>query len=107
MAAGKVDQVRDTYSSDAQQAQRSSRETFAVIVSNIEHLEKVDPNGTHEKFLDCITFDVENGNDLLDWQMARLDTIYERMMKGAGLPSVPVHQDRRRKGINYGHQGKV
>ena len=106
MASGKVDQVRDTYSSDAAQAQRSCRDQFAIIVSNIEYLEAMDPKGTHEKFLDSITDDVENKRDLADWQMARLDAIYERMMKGFGLPSVPVHQDRRRKGINYGHQGR-
>lgn len=106
MSKTRVDQVRDTYSSDAAQAQRSVREQFTIIVSNFALLEKVDPKGTHEKFLDSITDDVERSIPLQDWQMARVDEIYEKVMKAAGLPSVPRHMDRRRKGINYGHQGK-
>lgn len=103
---GKVDQVSDTYSSDAEVSRRLLKETFAIVVSNIELVEKEDRTGAIEKFLDSITDDVENGRELQDWQRAKVDDIYERMMKAAGLPSVPVHNDRRRKGINYGHQGK-
>ena len=97
-----IQQIRDTYSRDTDLAKRSTREKFSFIVSNMNHLEKVDRTGTHEKFLDTITDDMENDVMLQDWQMARIEKIYELVMRGAGLPYVPEHQDRRRKGLRYG-----
>jgi|GEM_PF-4892843 len=35
-------------------------------------------------------------------QMSFIDGIYESVMKNAGLPSVPVHVDRKRKRLKYG-----
>ena len=94
--------ISDRYSSDVDLAKRSTREKFSFIVSNIGLLERFDTNGSHEKFLDDITDQVENNETMLDWQVARIEKIYELTMRAAGLPFVPEHQDRRRKGLRYG-----
>lgn len=96
-----VDKIRDTYSNDAALAKRSTREKFAFIVSNMELLETVDKRGSHEKFLDDITDAVENNETLIDWQIAKIEHIYELVMKAADLPYVPLHADRRRKSLRY------
>lgn len=96
-----IRKIQDRYSSDSEQAKRSTQAKFAFIVSNINHLQRYDRTGAHEKFLDEITADVERGAALQDWQVARIEKCYELTMRGLGLPSVPEHQDRRRKGLRY------
>ena len=98
----KVRKIRDTYSNDVDLAKRSTREKFSFIVSNINLLEIADRTGSHEKFLDSVTDEIENNATLQDWQCARIEKIYELLMRAAGLPYVPEHQDRRRKGLRYG-----
>jgi len=97
-----VTKIRDSYSNDSRQAKISTREQFTIIVSNMELLETVDRFGNHEKFLDEITEEVENGVGLRDWQIARIEKIYELVMKAAGLPHVDEHKDKRRKGLRFG-----
>jgi hypothetical protein len=94
--------ITDRYSPDVELAKRSTRVKYSFIVSNMHLLDRVDRTGSHERFLDTINDDVEADRMLLNWQMARVEKIYELVMKAAGHPSVPEHQDRRRKGLRFG-----
>lgn len=97
-----IRKVQDRYSSDVGLAKRSTREMFSIIVSNFTTIDRIDADGKIEEFLDSITGEVERGEDLLEWQVSKIEDIYERIMRAQGLPSVRVHQDRRRKGLKFG-----
>lgn len=97
-----VKKVQDRYVSDSASAQRSIRAQVQFIQQQIRYLRSVDPTGVQEKFLNGITPSVEAGHELRDYEIARIEKIYELTMRGLGLPSVPEHQDRRRKGLKFG-----
>ena len=88
----------DHYFSDRASAQRSTQIQIDFIRQNIQWLRRVDAKGVHEKFVNGVgpvAF-------LKDWEISRIDKIYELVWKGYEMPSVDEHRDARRKGLRFG-----
>lgn len=82
-----------------EQAQRSAEEKLKIIMSNLEHLEKVRKGKEYcEKARQFNDF-VQKGIKLSPNQLSFVDGLYEKMMKGAGYESCNLHIDKKRRGI--------
>lgn len=91
-----VDQRRDSrFASDKDYVQRSTLEKLNIIKNNLRHLLKV--RGGAKKCNDAKEF-ISKGGPFLDWEMDKIEKIYESVMKGADLPSCNTHHDKKRKG---------
>lgn len=47
---------------------------------------------------------IEAKKELTPGMLSYIDGIYEATCKGSGLPHMNVHIDKKRKGLNFGHQ---
>lgn len=90
--------ITDRYSSDKAIAQSSTQIQINFILANMEWLDRVDKKGVHRKFMEGLG----PVNSLADWEISRVERIYELVWKGYEMPSVNVHVDKKRKGLNYG-----
>ena len=100
MSKTRVDQVRDTYSSDAAQAQRSVRGAVHDHRGATSRCwrrwipkERTRNSLTASRTMSSGPSHCRTGR-WRGWTRSM-----EKVMKAAGLPSVPRHMDRRRKGI--------
>jgi hypothetical protein len=84
-----------------EQAQRSAREQIRFVMANLDRL-----SGPGEKALlhAALSFAAmaANNETFTPAQLSYIDGLYERVMRNAGLPSVPLRVDRKRKGLRYG-----
>mgnify|MGYP001132213578 CR=1 FL=1 len=83
------------------QAQRSAKAQLEVIMANLMHLEKV-RNGSElcdkaRQFNELVKKNIK----LSPKQLSFVDSIYEKMMKGAGYENCTLHIDRKRKGLRF------
>ena len=78
------------------QAQRSAAEKLRFIISNLQHLRKVDNKGKTEKSMKDFARIVAAGQRLTPNQMSYVDSAYEMVMRGAGFESVELHSDRKK-----------
>ena len=84
-----------------EQAQRSAKDQLKFIEANIERLAGPGDKG---RALAVVNFSAmaANGETFTPNQLSYIDGLYERVMQNAGLPSVGVHVDRKRKGLKFG-----
>jgi hypothetical protein len=94
--------VTDRYSTDRHSADKSISFQVQFILDNIEHLEAVDRRHTKVKLAQQIGNKMKNGEQLLEWERAAIDGLYEDTWKGYGMPSVQRHIDKKRKGLRFG-----
>lgn len=89
-----VDRIRDRYHSDADRAQRSAQASLQFVIDNLTAL-KAATSRTPRMVEDARTFhhQVRGGGKLTPEQMDYVDKMYEKVMKGLGLDSVPTHHD--------------
>ena len=78
-------------------AMKTARVQVEFIATNIHYLQRVDTTGKHERSFREFKRLVECGTLLTPNQLNYLDGIYEKVMAGAGLPSVPIHHDNNKR----------
>jgi hypothetical protein len=87
----------DSYSSDRAIALKSTLAQLEFILANMKYLDRVDRTGSHRKFLE----DLGPVAGLADWQISRIEKIYELVWKGYDMPSVNDHVDKKRRGLRF------
>jgi hypothetical protein len=93
-----VDRLKsDRYSSDKDRAQQSTRDNLKFILANKKHLLKV-RRGT-EIFLAADSMSQQQ-EPFTPKQMQYIDSIYEKVMSGAGFDSCDTKHDNK-KGLRY------
>ena len=80
-------------------AQETARRQLGFVLANLESLHRADRTRTLERaarsFHQC-------RDSFTPGQLAYIDGIYEKTMKGLGLPAAPVHHDKKPRGLRYG-----
>jgi len=84
-----------------EQAQRSAKAQLEMIMNNLNHLSNV-RNGSvlcnrAREFNELVKRNVK----LSPKQLSFVDSIYEKMWKGAGFGSCNQHIDKKRKGLRF------
>lgn len=97
-----LQQIRDSYSSDKDRAQRGARELLKYIVANIKHLKNVDRSGHKQKAVMDFQRMIERREEFTPGQLNYIDGLWESVMKGANYESVNIHVDKKRKGLRCG-----
>jgi hypothetical protein len=87
----------DAYASDRTSAQKSTQFQIDFVRDNFAWLAKVDKHGTHRKFMD----EIGPVAFLKDWEVSRIEKIYELVWKGYEMPAVNEHVDKKRKGLRF------
>lgn len=84
-----------------EQAQRSAKSQLEFIEANID---KLAGEGEKGRAMAVMSFSLQlrEGRPFTPAQLSYIDGLYERVMKAHGLPSVPLHVDRKRKGLRFG-----
>ena len=90
--------ITDSYSSDKAIALKSTEVQIKFINDNLKWLAKVDKKGTHQKFMQ----ELGPVGGLKDWEISRIEKIYELVWKGYDMPSVNEHIDKKNKGLRFG-----
>jgi hypothetical protein len=93
--------MKSYFSHGQEQAQKSAKIQLEMIMSNLTHLSKV-RNGVNlcdkaRQFNDL----VKRGVKLSPNQLSFIDSIYEKMWKGAGFESHNLHIDKKKKGLRF------
>ena len=92
----------DRFSSNKRQAHRTALHLAEFILSNLQHLAKVDNTGKLEKAARDFRFLLANGEDLTPGQLSFLESIYEKVLGAAGYDSISVHHDKTRRSLKVG-----
>lgn len=83
------------------QAQRSAKAQLEVIGANI-HLLAGPKTSAYVGIVVNFQDMANRGEHFTPYQLSFIDHLYEKCMKNAGLPSVNVHVDRKKRGLRYG-----
>ena len=94
----------DNYSSDRAQADRALKATAEFILNNVRRIHVKDRKRKKENEVRRIHQKLIDGFSPVDWERRIIDEAYETVMAVAGLASVEVHEDRRRRSLRFGHQ---
>lgn len=92
---------RNVYSNDKLLAQNSAKIQLEFCRHNVEYLRKVDRNNKMENVLTSFEGMRKRNESFSPNQLKYIDGIYEAIWKGADFPSVPMHIDKKKKGIRY------
>lgn len=92
---------RNFYSNDTQRAQKTARIQIEFALDNFETLLINDKKKTNVKALVSFIKMLINHEPFTKNQLSYIDGIYEAVMKAYDLPSIPLHIDKKRKGIRY------
>lgn len=84
-----------------EQAQRSAKAQLEVIIANLKHLEKVRNGAELCKRAREFNDKVSKGLKLSPNELSFVESIYEKMWKGAGYDSCNLHIDRKRRGLRF------
>jgi hypothetical protein len=84
-----------------EQAQRSAREQIRFVMANLDRLAGPGDKAQLQAALSFAAM-AANNETFTPAQLSYIDGLYERVMRNAGLPSVPLRVDRKRKGLRYG-----
>lgn len=84
-----------------EQAQRSAKAQIEFVSANI-HLLAGPKTSAYLLPVENFLAMAKRGEAFTPYQLSFIDGLYERVMKAAGLPSVGVHVDRKRKGLRFG-----
>ena len=80
----------------------AAKAQLEFAIQNIASLRRVDAGGNAEKAARSMLSLLKNGETLTPNQLAYCDGLYEKVMKGLGMPSVNVHSDVKRRGLRFG-----
>lgn len=84
-------------------ATRTAKEQLKFILANGHHLRKVRNGVKYHETAKAFQAKIDQGDELTPNVMSYIDGIYENTMKGAGLGSVGLRIDgKRRTNLNYG-----
>ena len=92
---------RNTYSNDTVRAHNTAKIQIEFALDNIETLIMNDKKKTNVKALVSFIKMLINHEPFTKNQLSYIDGIYEAVMKAYDLPSIPLHIDKKRKGIRY------
>jgi hypothetical protein len=90
-------QMRDGFDRGHDLAQRLAKDKIRFVNENLRYLRKGDRKGKHEKALRQFTNMAERNERFSPNQLSYVDGLYEKTMKGAGLPSVGQKFDVRKR----------
>lgn len=92
--------IADQLEIEAARAQRTAREQLKFILANMQALRLAcGESSSQEKAARSFIVSVKQFTPA---QLSYIDGIYEKTMKGLGLPSASVHHDQRTRGLRYG-----
>jgi len=92
---------RNVYSNDKLLAQNSAKIQLEFCRLNVEYLRKVDRNSKMGKALTSFEEMRKRNESFSPNQLKYIDGIYEAIWKGSDFPSVPMHIDKKKKGLRY------
>jgi hypothetical protein len=76
-------------------AMRTAKQQIEFIMHNIHYLKKVDKMGKYQTDAKHFQSMFTRNEEFTPNQLNYIDGLYEKTMKGAGLPSVNVKQEKR------------
>jgi len=88
--------LESKYASDKDRAIKTAQIQIKFIVDNKKYC-----NDSYYQAVIQMQSQLTNEGYLTPNQMNFIDGIYESVMKGVGLPSVPVHVDKKKKQLRY------
>lgn len=84
------------------QARRTALDQLRIILANEKHLRSRRDGKKLMEAARSMKTQLETGGSLSPKQYSYVDGIYEKMMAAAGHDAVPLHVDKKRKGLKYG-----
>lgn len=97
-----LSRVSDRYASDKATAKTTAEFQLNFIGDNLKHLRKVDKTGKYERDYMDIAHRFKQGEELMPNTLSYIDSIYEKVWKGANFASVNTHVDKKRRGLRFG-----
>lgn len=94
--------MRGEFFRNPDQARNTATEQLRIILANTKYLAR---RRDGKKLIDAAVSmkrQLDDGQTLTPKQMSYIDGIYEKVMAAAGHEAVPLHVDKKRKGLKFG-----